>query len=139
MQPLPPAVELCECECTTATTAALLARLYAITCTAVVRCSLMELKQAWIVDTGKWTIFVVSHKWWYSAFADVQQMIYGGAVTWLLDRSTCQALNGWSADKAAHITGRTRREECSERTLCKLRLPGKMRSSLRSRQNVLIQ
>ena len=36
----------------------------------------------------------------------IQQMIYGGAVTWFLDDSTCAALNSWSSDKTSIITGK---------------------------------
>lgn len=47
----------------------------------------------------------------------IQQMIYGGAVTWFLDGSTCEALNGWSSDKTSINTGNSRREENRKRTL----------------------
>ena len=46
-----------------------------------------------------------------------QQMMFGGAVSWMLDAATRRALNSWSSDKTAIITGRSRKEENKRRTL----------------------
>eukprot|EP01043_Picozoa_sp_COSAG02_P030938 COSAG02_NODE_1998_length_10148_cov_30.517663_13_plen_64_part_00 len=43
--------------------------------------------------------------------------MFGGAVSWMLDAATRRALNSWSSDKTAIITGRSRKEENKRRTL----------------------